>query len=185
MPIRIKPIKSPFAPLREVAGLYLKQAILDIEVNFLTQRIYPTEVYRNYEKVNQYRKEHGMWWSTGEGVKSFEGTVYQADEEKGELTVGIRYNDYLRYVDIGVGLTGDPKDPAAHITADKVDRSKRAKYKSRYISKWDRRAGKSHRPAIMRTVRRLKQRYENHLSDYYGCQGLLQIMNALETSSED
>jgi len=184
MPIRTTPIKSPFAPLRQVAGLYLKQAIMDIEVALMTQKVYPVEVYPGYEKINQYRKDHGMWYSTGEGAKSFEGHIYQADEESGELMVGIRYNDYLRYVDIGVGLTGDPKDPAAHITADKVDRSKRAKFNSRYISKWNRRAGKSHRPAIMRTVRRLKQRYENHLADYYGYQGLLQIMNALETSTE-
>ena len=184
MPIRTQPIKSPFAPLKEVAGVYLKQALLDIEVNFNTQKIYPVEVYRGYEKVNKYREEHGMWYSTGEGKKSFEGTVYQADEKTGNLMVGIRYNDYLRYVDIGVGLTGDPRDPAAHITADKVDRSKKAKFKTRYIGKWDRRAGKSHRPVIMRTVRRLKMRYENHLADYYGYQGLLQIMNALEGKDE-
>ncbi len=184
MPIRTKPIKNPWAPLKDVAGVYLKQAITDIEVNFLTQRIYPTEVYRGYEKVNEYRKKHNMWFSTGGGAKSFEGTVYKADEKTGDLMVGIRYNDYLRYVDIGVGLTGRPDDPDAHITADKVDRTKRAKFKSRYISKWDRLKGKSHRPAIMRTVRRLKMRYENHLADYYGYQGLLQIMNALEIDTE-
>lgn len=183
MPIKITPIKSPFAPLKNVAGLYLKQAIMDIEVAMMTQKIYPVEVYPGYEKVNQYRKEHGMWHSTGEGAKSFEGTVYQADEESGSLMVGIRYNDYLRYVDIGVGLTGDINDPEAHITADKVDRRKMAKFKTRYINKWDRRKGKSHRPAIMRTVRRLKQRYENHLADYYGYQGVLQIVNALETEN--
>ena len=39
MPIRTQPIKSPFAPLKEVAGVYLKQALLDIEVNFNTQKI--------------------------------------------------------------------------------------------------------------------------------------------------
>lgn len=184
MPIRIQPIKSPWAPLRDVAGVYLKQAITDIEVNMLTQRIYPTEVYRGYEKVNEYRKKHGMWFSTGEGARSFEGSVYKADEKTGDLMVGIRYMDYLRYVDIGVGLTGRPDDPAAHITADKVDRTKRAKFKTRYISKWDRRQGKSHRPAIMRTVRRLAKRYEQHLADYYGYQGVLQIMQALETDTE-
>lgn len=184
MPIKIQPIKSPWAPLRDVAGVYLKQAITDIEVNMLTQRVYPTEVYRGYEKVNEYRKKHGMWFSTGEGARSFEGSVYKADEKTGDLMVGIRYMDYLRYVDIGVGLTGRPDDPEAHITADMVDRSKRAKFKSRYISKWDRRQGKSHRPAIMRTVRRLAKRYEQHLADYYGYQGVLQIMQALETDFE-
>ena len=101
------PVQQPFAPLSRVAPLYLDQALMDIEKNMQAQRIYPTEVYRGYEKVNQYRKDHGMWYSTGEGAKSFEGHIYQADDQKGLLTVGIRYNDYLRYVDIGVGLTGD------------------------------------------------------------------------------
>lgn len=180
MGIKTKPIQSPFAPLKDVAGIYLKQALLDIQLNFQKQRIYPTEIYRGYEKVNQYRREHGQWWSRGDGAKSFEGTVYQANEETGELTVGIRYNDYLKFVDIGVGLTGNPHDPEAHITADKVDRARKAKYNTRYIRKWDRREGKSHRPAIMRTIRRLKTRYENHLADYYGWQGILQIAKALE-----
>ena len=61
------PVQQPFAPLSRVAPLYLDQALMDIEKNMQAQRIYPTEVYRGYEKVNQYRKEHGMWWSTGEG----------------------------------------------------------------------------------------------------------------------
>ena len=161
MGIKTKPIQSPFAPLKDVAEIYLKQALLDIQLNFQKQRIYPTEVYRGYEKVNQYRRKHHMWWSRGDGAKSFEGNVYQANEE-----------------------TGEPRDPAAHNHADKVDRAKKAKFKTRYISKWDRRAGKSHRPAIMRTVRRLKMRYENHLADYYGYQGLLQIINALEGKDE-
>ena len=132
--------------------------MLDIQLNFQKQRIYPTEVYRGYEKVNQYRREHGQWWSRGDGAKSFEGTVYQANEETGELTVGIRYNDYLKFVDIGVGLTGNPHDPEAHITADKVDRARKAKYNTRYIRK----------------------RYENHLADYYGWQAIMQIAKALE-----
>ena len=180
MGIKTKPIQSPFAPLKDVAEIYLKQALLDIQLNFQKQRIYPTEVYRGYEKVNQYRRKHHMWWSRGDGAKSFEGTVYQANEEPGELTVGIRYNDYLKFVDIGVGLTGNPHDPEAHITADKVDRARKAKYNTRYIRKWDRREGKSHRPAIMRTIRRLKTRYENHLADYYGWQAIMQIAKALE-----
>lgn len=61
MGIKTKPIQSPFAPLKDVAGIYLKQALLDIQLNFQKQRIYPTEVYRGYEKVNQYRREHGQW----------------------------------------------------------------------------------------------------------------------------
>lgn len=180
MPIRIEPIKSPFAPLKEVAGVYLKQALLDIEVNFNTQKIYPVEVYRGYEKVNKYREEHGMWYSTGEGKKSFEGTVYQADEKTGNLMVGIRYNDYLRYVDIGVGLTGD-----VHVHASDVDRTRPAKNLKRYIrGKWDRKQGKSHRPAIMRTIRRLRDRYRQYLADFYGYQGGIEIIYALEGLGE-
>lgn len=55
---------------------------MDLEKNMQAQRIYPTEVYKGYEEINQYRKKHGMWWSTGEGAKSFEGHIYQADDQK-------------------------------------------------------------------------------------------------------
>lgn len=173
------PIQSPFAPLPRVANLYLDQTLMDLEVGMQTQRIYPTEVYKGYNKVNAYRKEHGMWFSTGEGSKSFEGQVYQADDRRGVLVVGISFNDYLRYVDIGVGLTGHYSDPDAHITADKVDRTRNAKYNKRYISKWDRGKGSSHRPAIMRTIRRLRDRYRQHLADFYGYQGGMSILNVL------
>lgn len=185
MPVSIKPIQSPFAPLKEVAGVYMRQAIMDIETAMMTQRIYPTEVYKDYAKVNEYRKSVGMWYSTGEGVRSFSGQVYRADEKTGELAVGIRYNDYLRYADLGVGLTGRPDDPEAHVTADKVDRRRKARFKSRYVRKWNRRQGNSHRPAILRSIRRLAKRYENHLADYYGFQGLLTIVHALEDGSKE
>ena len=174
------PVQQPFAPLSRVAPLYLDQALMDIEKNMQAQRIYPTEVYRGYEKVNQYRKDHGMWYSTGEGAKSFEGHIYQADDQKGLLTVGIRYNDYLRYVDIGVGLTGD-----VHVRASDVDRTRPAKNLKRYIrGKWDRKQGKSHRPAIMRTIRRLRDRYRQYLADFYGYQGGIEIIKALEGYGE-
>lgn len=176
----ISPIRPPFAPLYRVANLYLSQTLLDIQVNMQVQRIYPTEVYKGYSDVNRQRKEKGMWYSTGEGVNSFERRIYQADEDRGLLTVGVLFNDYLRYVDIGVGLTGNPLDPDAHITADKVDRQKRASFNSRYINKWNRRHGKSHRPAILRSIRRLGNRYEKHLADYYGYQGAIYIINAFE-----
>lgn len=177
----IKPIKSPFAPLRDVAQHFLKQTLMDLEVNAQLQRIYPSEVYKGYKEVNEYRRKHGMWYATGEGAKSFEGHIYQANEERGLLTVGIRYNNYLRYVDIGVGLTGPAFDPASHIKADDVERSRRATFGSRYIrGKWNRREGKSHRPAIMRTIRRLQKRYRNYLADFYGYQGAVYIIHAFE-----
>ena len=179
------PIRSPFAPLDRVANLYLDQTLMQLEVNTMTQRIYPTEVYRGYKKVNEYRRQHGMWFSTGEGAKSFTGKIYQADDQQGLLTVGISFNDYLRYVDLGVGLTGNPKVPAAHITADKVDRNRPARYKSKYIrGGWNRRQGRSHRPAIMMEIRHLKTRYERHLADFYGYQGAMQIITALEGFGE-
>lgn len=176
----ISPIQKPFAPLSRIAPLYLDQALMDIEANMQAQRIYPTEVYRGYEEINEYRREHGMWWSTGEGAKSFEGHIYQADDDKGLLTVGIRYNDYLRYVDLGVGLTGK-----IHVNAGMVDRARSAKYAKRYIrGKWNRAQGKSHRPAIMRTIRRLSERYRNYLADFYGYQGGIDIIHALEGMGE-
>ena len=185
MPSRTPPIQQPFAPLPRVANLFLDQTIMQLEVNTMTQRIYPTEVYRGYKKVNEYRRQHGMWFSTGEGAKSFTGKIYQADDQQGLLTVGISFNDYLRYVDLGVGLTGNPNDPAAHITADKVDRQRKAKFKSKYIrGGWDRRQGRSHRPAIMMEIRHLQTRYRKYLADFYGYQGAMHIINAFEGMGE-
>ncbi len=179
MAARTQPIKSPFAPLSRIAPLYMNQTVMDLQVNMQTQKVYPTEVYKGYREVNEYRKKHGMWYSTGAGEHSFGGQVYQADDQRGMLTVGIHFNDYLRYVDIGVGLTGNPHDPAAHVTADKVERGRKAKYKSRYIrGKWDRLEGKSHRPFLMRTIRHLQTRYQHYMADFYGYQGGITVINA-------
>ncbi len=179
MGVFVKPIEERMFPIQDIAPLYARQAITDIRVAFHTQRIYPTEVYAGYRKVNEQRRKRGMWYSTGNGASSFDYKVYQADKETGNLTVGVSFNDYLRYADIGVGLAGRPSDPAAHITADKVQRSKDVNWKSRYISgKWNKRQGKSHRPAIMRTLRRLRRRYETYLADFYGYQGQVYIINA-------
>ena len=50
--------------------------------------------------------------------------------------------------------------------------------------KWERKQGKSHRPAIMRTIRRLRDRYRNYLADFYGYQGGIDIIHALEGMGE-
>lgn len=181
MPTHISPIQKPFAPLNSIVPLFLQQAVDQMEVNTNTQKIYPREVYRGYKKVNEYRRQHGMWFSTGEGAKSFEGHIYEMNEEEGLVTVGIRFLDYLRYVDIGVGLTGHWSDPEAHITADKVDRQRPARYKSKYIrGKWDRRQGRSHRPAIMMEFRHFKRRLERHMADFYGYQGFMTMFALTE-----
>lgn len=180
MAIRVTPAESEKDPISKVARKYLDWNIQDIKKNMLTQCVYPAEVYTGYRKVNEMRKRRGMWYSTGEGRESFSGRVYEADDARGQFTIGIQFNDYLRYVDLGVGLTGSPRDPAAHITVDKVQRGKPMDWRSRYIrGKWNRRKGKSHRPAIMRTIRRLCTRYENYMADFYGEQGGVVIINSL------
>ena len=97
-----KPIKNPMFPFNRVAALFFQQTINQLEVNTMTQCIYPKEVYNGYAVVNQKRKEMGQWYSTGEGAKSFAGRIIEAGEG-GKVTMAFHFNDYLRFVDMGVG----------------------------------------------------------------------------------
>ena len=144
-------------PLRYISNLFLKQALDQIEINMSVQRVWPFAPYSVYPEINEYRRQHRSWYSTGEGIRSFEGVVYEADENTGMVTMGIRYNDYMQYVDIGVG---------AGRKSDDVERSRKVRYKSRYTS-WQPGMGKSHRPVIRPEANHLATRLENYVRDYY------------------
>lgn len=136
----------------------------------MTQCIYPKEVYNGYAVVNQKRKEMGQWYSTGEGAKSFAGRIIEAGEE-GKVTMAFLFNDYLRFVDMGVGQG---------TTYEDVESGKKARFQTRYVSKWDRKSGKSQRPAIMMELRHLQQRIANYLVDFYGYEGEVKLINTLD-----
>ena len=154
-------------PMRYVANLFKDQTLAQLKSNFMTQRIWPYEVYPGYRIENERRRylaeqaekagKKGPWYSTGEGVTSFEGEVIKAGED-GIVTMAFRFNDYLQYVDLGVG---------AGRSADDVDRGKKANYSRRYIHKWIPRSGKTHRPAIAMELRHLATRLENYVQDFY------------------
>lgn len=137
--------------------LFFSQTMNQLRMNLVTQYIYPMEVYRGYTVINQKRKEMGQWYSTGEGAKSFDGEW----DAYSDGMVGMRFsfNEYLRFVDMGVGQG---------TRADDVDSSRSARYKTRYVRKWNRSQGKSQRPALMMELRHLQTRLDNYLSDFYG-----------------
>ena len=156
--VDIKGIKTPLMPLKYVARSFLNQTLDQIVRNLETQHIWETEVYPGYAAINAIRKEHGEWFSTGKGQKSFEGTLIRADEETGFIDLAIRFNDYMQYVDIGVG---------AGRKAEDVSRSKKVRFKQRYTS-WGPGEGKSHRPAIMPEIRHLATRLSDYTAAFYG-----------------
>lgn len=156
--VDVKGVDRPLMPLKYVAQKFLDQTIDQIVRNLQTQHIWETEIYPGFAAINAMRKAHGQWYAKGEGEKSFEGTLIQASEDTGFVTMAIRFNDYMRYVDIGVG---------AGRKAEDVSRSKKVRYKQRY-DKWAPSAGKSHRPAIMPEIRHLVTRMSDYTASFYG-----------------
>lgn len=144
-------------PLRYIANLFKEQTLSQLEINMMTQRVFPYAPYSAYPEVNEYRRQHGGWYSKGEGIKSFEGIIYEADENTGIVSMGFRFNDYMQYVDIGVG--------AGRHAAD-VQRSRKVRYQQRYTN-WIPRQGKTHRPAIQPEINHALTRIENYVQRYY------------------
>ena len=168
-----KPIKNPLYPFKDVSRLFLKQAITQLEANTMTQRVYPKEVYNGYNVVNQKRKEMGMWFSTGSGAKSFKGGVVEAGEN-GRVTMAFNFNDYMRFVDMGVGQG---------VSYEDVENSRKARYGSCYVSRWNRGEGQSQRPAIMMELRHVQRRIAFYLADFYGFEGEVMLLNTFEGMS--
>ena len=145
-------------PMRYIADLFKEQTLRQLGINMMTQRIWPYEVYPGYRVRNERRKTLGGWVSTGEGIKSFEGSVIEADEDTGMVKMAFRYNDYMQYVDIGVGAWGKAED---------IERNRKVRYRNRYAN-WVPSGGKTHRPAIQPELNHLLTRLENYVSDFYG-----------------
>ncbi len=148
--------------------MFAEQTEEQLRINLMTQRIWPYEVYPGYAKKNAERAAKGWSHSTGEGAKSF--NVYVQNANPYEMTLIAEYNDYMKYVDIGVGAWGHAED---------IDRSKKAKYERRY-NKWDTRKRKTHRPAIMMELRHVLRRMRDYAVDFYGYEGLGVVIEALD-----
>jgi S-adenosylmethionine synthetase len=162
---------NPMLPLRYVANMFKEQTLDAIENNLMTQKIWPYEVYPGYKMTNERRRQEGGWYSTGQGARSFEGSVIEADENTGRVTLSFRYNDYMKFVDMGVG---------AGRKAEDVDRAKKANYRRRYINKWIPAAGVSHRPAISMEFRHLASRLQSYCYDFYGNELEYRVLNTFE-----
>jgi len=161
-------IEKPMFPLNRVVKDFFTQTLRQINVNLMTQRIFPYEVYPGYTAKNNANKRAGLPHSTGRGAKSFKGRIARSDEA-GNVTLVFAYNDYMQYVDIGVG---------AGRSSGKVERSKNAKFRSRYVSVWEPEGGKTHRPAIMMEFRHLQTRIRDYLADFYGYKGRVTLAHA-------
>lgn len=162
-----QPISNPIFPLNKVVRHFMEQTNMQIKANLITQKVWPTEAYPGYRLKNEANKRDGLPHSTGEGARSFRSRLVQADKA-GNVTLVFGFNDYLRYVDIGVG--GKRK-------AEDVDRSKNARYRTRYVAMWDPKSGDTHRPAIMMELRHLQERIRNYLVDFYGNEGEVAILD--------
>ena len=139
--------------------------LMQLRKNAVTQTIFPTEVYPGYRIINESRRARNEWYSTGAGVRSFSGEIVSAGAID-DVTLRYSFLDYMRYVDIGVG---------AGTKAEDVDRSRKANYKRRYVSQWNRRIGRSHRPAIMMELRHLATRIEKYAKDFYGYEARVRV----------
>lgn len=157
-------------PLRYVAKFFMDQTLDQLEINMNTQHVWPMAPYPTYPEVNEYRRQHGGWYSTGQGVKSFEGTLYEADEETGTVTMGFKFNDYMQYVDIGV-MRG--------VKSEDVERAKKVRFQSRYTA-WRPRAGKSHRPGIQPEINHTLTRLENYVQMYYDAKIAFKVIDTIE-----
>ena len=157
-------------PLRYVAKFFMDQTVDQLEINLMTQHVWPTAPYPTYPEINEYRRQHGGWHSTGEGARSFEGVLYEADENTGIVTMGFKFNDYMQYVDIGV-MQG--------IHAEDVERAKKVRFQNRY-TQWKPSAGKSHRPAIQPEINHTLTRLENYVQRYYDAKLAFQVIETIE-----
>lgn len=167
-----KKIKDPIFAFPKTIRMFVDQALTQLRVNARTQGMWPTEVYPGYAMINRKRAAAGWSHSTGEGANSFHAVINDATPDG--LTITFSFNDYLRFVEMGVGKGTSWND---------VQNSRKANYKSRYTKKWNRAVGQSSRPAFSMEIRHVQQRVRDYLADYYGKTGVIQVINTLAESS--
>ncbi len=108
------------------------------------------------QHISPYALESGKKTGTGKALRSLE-TSSGGNEDAWVLR--IRFNDYLRFVDMGVGR-GRP--------IEVVERGRKARHNKRYVRRWDPAGGETHRPHLLMEGRHLQARLQNYFEDYYG-----------------
>lgn len=173
-------VKQSIFPLSKVMHDFVEQTENQMRWQFATQKIWPYEVYPGYAEVNAMRKAaalkkgdgSGPWYSTGEGYKSIRGQLVSATTA-GDVTIKFSYLDHLSFADMGVGTGTKWED---------VQTSKKANFRTRYIRKWERPKGQSHRPALLYQIRHLTYRIQGYLADFYGYTEPMRMVRDLDLS---
>lgn len=165
-------VKQSIFPLSKVMHDFVEQTENQMRWQFATQKIWPYEVYPGYAAVNKEREESGQWFSTGEGYKSIRGQLVSATTA-GDVTIKFSYLDHLSFADMGVG---------AGTKWENVQTSKKANFRTRYIRKWERPKGQSHRPALLYQIRHLTYRIQGYLADFYGYTEPMRMVRNLDLS---
>lgn len=136
-----------------------------IERSFQTQRVFPLgEVYPGWFAENEARKSgrKGGWYSTGAAANTFywqmRYTPSQIDDWPSEIEIDYYFNDYLGYVDYGVGKGRKVRE---------IDRSHASHRKERYYE-WNPKMKKTSRPIIRREMRYLSRRASLWLTAWSG-----------------
>lgn len=166
-------IFNPKKPLNKVIRQWAAETTIALQGNFKTQQIFPFEVFPGWKQINQRRKDAGLTYSTGEGYRSLVAVGF--GNTPGDAGVKITYNDYLRFVDMGVA-GGRPYSSVEH--------ARKARHTKRYVQFWEPTKGESHRPAIMMEARHLQHRMQIYLEDFYGWEGRVQITRGLTNLDE-
>lgn len=166
---------NPLEPLGKAASRFKEQTLMQLKANTITQTVFPVEVYPGYTVINESRKATGSWFSTGDGVNSFDGKVVNASDIR-NLVMEFSYLQYLDFAELGVGK-GRP--------AETVQRAKKARYKNRYINKWVAKMGKTHRPFLSMELRHLATRLDRYALDFYGYEAQFRIMDMFDGMQVD
>ena len=120
-------IYKPKIPLVEGVRQIADDFDANLQRDTETQCIFPKEIYSGFRAINDARGARGQWHAEGEGVNSFKGRIVN-DTPEG-WTYEFTYNDYMRFVDMGVGLGTKYND---------VDSARKAHYSRRYVRSWKR-----------------------------------------------
>lgn len=108
------------------------------------------------QHISPYNLESGMKTGTGKALNTLETT---ARGSQGEWVMSIQFNDYLRFVDMGVGRGRK---------IETVERGRKARQSRRYVQRWNPALGETHRPHLLMEQRHLQARLQNYFEDYYG-----------------
>lgn len=140
--------------------------------NIATQHVWPSLVYPRYDEINDIRRRYGSWYSTGNSLETIRSVIKNSNISAFEdARIDFFFNEYLRYVDIGVGKGRKAED---------IDRTRKARYKSRYAKKWDPKKGNTHRPSFMMEFRHLQRRMGFYLLNRFGYEGEAYLMSGFE-----